>query len=167
MMRRYRSGRGLTLVEAVLLLTIVSAVAVGAGIGLQAVAKVPAVTESTMAVNAVAVNVLEQARANLVRNWPTDTWGGANHGLLINGASYTPSAGTALGSGYSTPIAGSNPSPVMVNNRMYQLTLTLAPADPGVGTAQADFMQVTVVVSRVIGGTASVSQRLVTYVAKP
>jgi type II secretory pathway pseudopilin PulG len=168
-MRRTRSNRGLTLIEAMLLLTIVSIVAVAAGVGLQAVAKVPAVTDSTMAVNSLAVNVMEQTRANLIRNWPTTTWGGTNYSFLANGVSYTPTAGLALGSPYSTAITGTTPAPIRVNNQTYQLTLTLATADPGTGSAAPDFMQVSVVVCPVIGGTVNANspQRLVTYVAQP
>jgi type II secretory pathway pseudopilin PulG len=166
MFRRY--PRALTLVEALLLLVIVSIVAIAAGVGLQAVAKVPAATDSTMAVNTVLVSVVEQTRANLVRNWPTTTWGGANFAFLANGSSFTP-ASTALGSPYSTPTTGSAPAPVQINGKPFQITLTLATADPGVGSAQADFVQITAVACPIVGGTVNASspQRLVTYVAKP
>jgi type II secretory pathway pseudopilin PulG len=168
-MRMRRHSRGLTLIEALLLLTIISVVAVAAGVGLQAVAKVPTVTDDIMAVNSLTVNVMEQTRANLLRNWPVTTWGGANYAFLANGMSYTPTAGTGLGSPYATPITGASPVPVKINNKPYQLTLTLATADPGTGAAKPDFMQVTVVVCPVIGGAvvANSPQRLVTYVAQP
>jgi type II secretory pathway pseudopilin PulG len=160
---------GLTLIEALLLLTIVSVVAVAAGVGLQAVAKVPAATDSIMAVNSLVVNVMEQTRANLIRNWPTTTWGGANYTFLANGVSYMPTAGTSLGGGYATPITGSSPAPITIDNKTYQVTLILATADPGMGSAAPDFMQVSVVVCPVNGGVvdAGSPQRMVTYVAQP
>jgi hypothetical protein len=88
---------------------------------------------------------------------------------MVGSTSYTPTAATAFGSGYSTPITGTSPIPISLNNKTYQLTLTLATADPGVGSTKADFMQVTVVVCPVIGGVVNASspQRLVTYVAQP
>ena len=91
-MRRRKTMRGLTLIEGMLLLTIISIVAVAAGVGLQAVAKVPGITDGIMAVNGVAVSVMEQTRANLLRNWPAGMWGGTNYAFLVNGASYTPAA---------------------------------------------------------------------------
>jgi type II secretory pathway pseudopilin PulG len=168
-MRYRRASRGLTLIEAILLLTIVSIVAVAAGVGLQAVSKVPALTEGMMAVNGVAVSVMEQTRANLLRNWPAGMWGGANYAFLANGVSYTPGAGIALGNSYATPATGINPAPITIDGKPYQLTLTLTAADPGAGSVKADFLQVTVVLCPVIGGmpVASSPQRLVTYVAQP
>jgi len=164
-----KSPRALTLIEAILLLVILSIVAVAAGVGLQAVAKVPANTDAYMAANNVAVSVLEQTRANLLRNWPAATWGGANFAFLANGTSYTPTAGTALGTTYSTPISGTTPAPLLINNETYQVALTLATADPGVGSAKPDFMQVTVTVCPVIAGTvqSNAPQKLVTYVSQP
>jgi hypothetical protein len=168
-MRKRKTSRGLTLIEAILLLTIISIVAVGAGVGLQAVAKVPAITNGMMAVNGVAVSVVEQTRANLLRNWPAGTWGGTNYAFLANGVSYTPGAGIALGNSYATPATGTSPAPIMIDGKPYQLTLTLTTADPGAGSAKADFMQVTVVLCPVVGGApvANFPQRLVTYVAQP
>ena len=55
LMIRRRQSRGLTLVEAILLLVIVSIVAVAAGVGLQAVVKVPGKTDDMMAINSVLV----------------------------------------------------------------------------------------------------------------
>jgi type II secretory pathway pseudopilin PulG len=168
-MMRSRSPQALTLIEALLLMVVISIVAVGAGIGLQAVAKVPAAADSTMAVNSVLVSVVEQTRANLIRNWPATTWGGSNYAFIANGASYTPATGTALGGSYSTPLSGAAPAPVQINGKAYQLILTLAKADPGIGSVQPDFMQLTVVACPIVGGTVDPNspQRLVTYVAQP
>jgi type II secretory pathway pseudopilin PulG len=163
----HRQHRGLTLVEAMMLLVIVSIVAVAAGVGLQAVAKVPAVADSTMAVNAALVSTVEQTRANLLKNWPSGTWGGTNYAFIVNGTSYTPTASIALGTGYSTPLSGN--STLSINNKPYQLTLTLATADPGVGSAKADFIQITAKASPIISGAANNNspQQMVTYVAQP
>ena len=168
-MRMPQHPRALTLIEAIILLVIISIVAIAAGVGLQAVAKVPANTDAYMAANNVAVSVLEQTRANLLRNWPAATWGGANFAFLANGTSYTPTAGTALGTAYSTPISGASPAPLLINNETYLVALTLATADPGVGSAKPDFIQVTVTVCPVIAGTvqSNAPQKLVTYVAQP
>lgn len=164
-----RKNRGLTLVEAILLLVIISIVAVAAGVGLQAVAKVPETAETTMGVNEVLVTVVEQTKANLQRNWPSSNWGGTNYAFLINGTSYTPTASTAFGTYYATPTSGSTPAPVVINDRTYQIKLTMATTDPGIGSAQSDFMQVTVQAYAVINGSVSSSaaQTMVTYVAKP
>jgi len=62
-MKRYRHSRGLTLIEAMLLVVILSIVAVAAGVGLQAVAKVPAQTDRALAINNALVDTLEQWRA--------------------------------------------------------------------------------------------------------
>lgn len=164
-----RNPRALTLVEAMLLLVIISVVAVAAGVGLQAVAKVPAATDNTMAVNTVLVSVVEQTRANILRNWPATTWGGGNYAFLANGSSYTPTGNTPLGNSYATPITGTGPAPIQINGKPYQITLTLVTADPGIGSAQPDFMQITAVACPIIGGAVNANspQRLVTYVAQP
>src|SRR3954468_191963 len=62
---------GLTLVEAILLLVIVSIVAVAAGVGLQSVVKVPAKTDEMMAINNTLVSVLEQMKGKLSTTWPS------------------------------------------------------------------------------------------------
>ena len=98
-MRMAKHPRALTLIEAMLLLVIISIVAVAAGVGLQAVAKVPANTDAYMAANNVAVSVLEQTCANLIRNWPSATWGGANYAFIAGGTSYTPTTVTYAISG--------------------------------------------------------------------
>src|SRR3982751_6539177 len=66
-----RPPYGLTLVEAILLLVIVSIVAVAAGVGLQSVVKVPAKTDEMMAINNTLVSVMEQVKAKLSTNWPS------------------------------------------------------------------------------------------------
>jgi len=164
-----KKNRGLTLVEAMVLLVILSIVAVAAGVGLQAVVKVPAATDSTMAVDSVLVSVQEQTRANLIRNWPASTWGGSNYAFIVNGTSYSPTAGITLGSTFTTPITGSSPAPITVNNKTYQISVMVTTADPGVGSAQADFIRVTVKAFPVINGAVDSTnpQKLVAYVAQP
>src|SRR3954467_13233961 len=66
-----RPPYGLTLVEAILLLVIVSIVAVAAGVGLQSVVKVPAKTDEMMAINNTLVSVMEQMKAKLLTTWPS------------------------------------------------------------------------------------------------
>jgi Tfp pilus assembly protein PilE len=84
-MNRHRThhSRGLTLIEAMLLVIILSIVAVAAGVGLQAVAKVPAQTDLTLAINNALVDTLEQWRA---KSWATMT--SANDTVTINSKSY-------------------------------------------------------------------------------
>src|SRR4051812_35076641 len=55
--------RGLTMIEAMLLLVVMSIVAVGAGVGLQAVAKVPAQTDEILAINSEVIDRMEQMKA--------------------------------------------------------------------------------------------------------
>src|SRR4051812_2134780 len=85
---------GLTLVEAMLLLTIVSIIAVAAGVGLQAVVKVPAKTDETMAVNNMLVSVMEQTKANLQKSWPSANFNTSSYAFTVGSTTYTPSAGT-------------------------------------------------------------------------
>jgi hypothetical protein len=171
-MTRRIFARALTLIEALLLLVIISIVAVAAGVGLQAVAKVPAATDNIMSINTVLVSVMEQTHANLIRNWPASTWGGPNCAFFANGISYTPPANIAFRSSYTTPITGTSPKPLQINGKPYQVSLILATADPvnpGGTSPQSDFIQITVVAAPVIAGTvdSTSTQRLVTYVAQP
>jgi type II secretory pathway pseudopilin PulG len=179
--RYMHAKRGVTLVEAMLLLVIISVVAVAAGVGLQAVAKVPANTDEIMQVNNVIVSVMEQTKANLIRagtssSWPSGTWGGNGYGFLYNSTSYTPTAGTAIGTagalstGYSTPTSGSSPAPLTVNTKIYKLTISIDTADPTGGTSyKTDFLQVTVSMTPYINGTLQTSGKktMVTYVTQP
>jgi type II secretory pathway pseudopilin PulG len=62
MIRPLRRGRGLTLLESLILLVVLSIVALAAGVGLQAVTKVPAQTDDQMVINSQLVSCLEQVR---------------------------------------------------------------------------------------------------------
>ncbi len=121
-MSRCKNPRGLTLLEAMILMVILSIVAVAAGVGIQAVAKVPAQADNTLAVNDVVVSVMEQTRASVLRTWPSSTWGGSSYAFTANATGYTHTAGTTIGAspgaaaGYSTPLSGSSPVPLSINN---------------------------------------------------
>jgi type II secretory pathway pseudopilin PulG len=167
--------RGLTLIEAMLLLVIVSIVAVAAGVGMQAVAKVPAATDETMSINSTLVNVMEQVRGNLLRNWSSSNFNGSNYALSINGTSYTP-AGTTIGTtatpgtSYSTPASGASPAPVIINNKTFVIKVAVDKADPAGSTSyKTDFLQITVTCMPVVSGAASANGQkiMVSYVTQP
>lgn len=82
-MGRTHARRGLTLVEAMLLVVIMSIVAMGAGIGLQAVAKVPTEADKTMAINAKLVDTLETWKS---KSWSSMASGGGT--VTVNGKGY-------------------------------------------------------------------------------
>lgn len=67
--RRAASARGLTLVEAVLLLTIISVAAVAAGVGLQAASDTPLRSDRTGAISAELTSEME--------SWRAVAWGGS------------------------------------------------------------------------------------------
>lgn len=83
-----RAHRGLTLIEAMLLLVIMSIVAVAAGIGLQAVAKVPTQTDLTLAVNSALVDTIEQYKS---KPWASVTASTTpiTNSVTINSQTYT------------------------------------------------------------------------------
>jgi type II secretory pathway pseudopilin PulG len=142
---------GFTLIEALVLVVIVGIVGVAAGIGLQAVAKTPAQTDSLLGVNSVCVSAMEQVRAGLVKSWPMTTWGGASFpSLNLNGTSYSiPSTNVGTtgspSTGYSTPSSGANPMPLSINSKNYVLTISVDQSDPAGGTSyQTDFVRVQV-----------------------
>jgi len=188
MIRMRKKPYGLTLVEAILLLVIVSIVAVAAGVGLQAVVKVPAKTDDMMLVNNTLVSVMEQMKAKLSTNWPStsattsytltlpntnESTGSSSYALSFPAMSATD--GVAWTNGYATtPATGtSTPKPLAVNYKIYQLRVTLEkadPADPVAGTNyRSDFLRVTVQLFVVTGFTASTTatQTMVTYATKP
>jgi Tfp pilus assembly major pilin PilA len=77
-------GRGFTLIEAIVLVTVMSVVAVAAGVGLQAVAKVPTQTDATMGINNALVDAMEQWKA---KSWAT--MASSTGTVTVNGRSYT------------------------------------------------------------------------------
>jgi prepilin-type N-terminal cleavage/methylation domain-containing protein len=113
--------RGFTLVEAMVLMVILSIVAVAAGVGLQAVAKVPTAVDQKMAINNAVVDYLEQ--------WKAKSW-----------ATMNPSA----------PANYSVTDTVTVNGKSYSRTVLVENADPASpesgGTASLDFRRITVTV---------------------
>jgi type II secretory pathway pseudopilin PulG len=161
-----RKHYGFTLIEAMLLLVILSIIAVAAGVGLQAVAKVPARTDDMMAANSVMVSAMEQVRAGLFASWPAATY---STPVTINSTSYPVSLTINNASGYSTPTSGSLPAPIALNGMPYVLNIAMSTADPGVGSAQTDFMQVTVAITPLSGTTpiTGLQRKLVCYVAQP
>ena len=105
---RNKFQAGFTLIEAMVLLVILSIVAVAAGVGLQAVAKVPTVADQIMALNNAAVDTMEQ--------WKAKSWATMNPSspfaspysltdtVTINGKSYSPHCGD--GDGRRSGVAG-------------------------------------------------------------
>jgi hypothetical protein len=163
------SPRALTLIEAMFLLVVLSIVAVAAGIGLQAVAKVPAYTNDIMSVDNVLVNVTEQTKASLVASWPSSTFSGA---LYIAGSSYTPSiAINNTAHDYGTPATYITvTSSLSINNKTYRLSMAVDQADPAGGTAyKSDYYRVIVAVIPYVNGSLATTgqQTMVTYVTQP
>jgi type II secretory pathway pseudopilin PulG len=169
-MYRFRKHpRGLNLIEAMILLLVVSIVAVATGVGLQAVAKVPQITDDIMAVNNVLTNVTEQVRGNVIASWPTTTY---STGLIVNGTSYSPSVtinNTAYN--YGTPATYTSvTNSLSINSKTYQLSLAIDKADPAGGTSyQNDYYRIIVCVTPYIGGTLTTARAktMVTYVTQP
>jgi Tfp pilus assembly major pilin PilA len=163
-----RQPHGLTLVEAMLLLVIVSIVAVAAGVGLQAVVKVPAKTDGTMAINSALVSIMEQTQANLLKTWPGANFDGANYQFTVGGSTRTP-ANTVIGT-YNASTGARTGSPfaassVSINNKSYQFTVYLDRADPAMGTSyQTDFLCLCVQAAPAGG---SFTQSMMSYVTKP
>ena len=190
-MRSRRHRQGLTLVEAMLLLVIVSIVAVATGVGLQAVVKVPDTTNDMMTINNTLVNVLEQMEAQLTGSspgWPststttayslplpnTNASGGVSTYALTTSAPLNTTDGIQTVVSFSTPTSTS--SLLAINNKNYQLTVSVYKADPALAanplpptsaSSKSDFLEVAVQIAPVSGGTAGgVIQTLVTYVTK-
>src|SRR4051812_16312901 len=110
-------ARGLTLIEAILLVLVMSIVSLGASIGLQSVAKVPTQADLPLALNAAALDRMEQMRA-------------------------TPWAGLAA---KATALTNTSPG-ILINGKYYSCTVTATAADADGGGNDADFMQITVTV---------------------
>jgi type II secretory pathway pseudopilin PulG len=177
-MRMPRQLRGLTLVEALLLLVIVSIVAVAAGVGLQAVVKVPSKTDDTMAINNVLVSALEQMKAQLTSSpgWPsttsTTTYTLYFKDMTDSLSTYHPSTtlpplnttpGVPWSTTIQTPPTGS--FRLGINSKPYQLFITLAKADPtGGANYQSDYLSVTAQLNGLRDGSTTT---MVTYVTQP
>jgi type II secretory pathway pseudopilin PulG len=117
MRSRTQRPRGLTLIEAMLLLVIMSIIAVSAGIGLQAVAKVPAKTDEMMAINNALVSTLEQWKAN-----PTTTIPTAPDTVTINGKTYT----RVITVEYADPTSGTDPATFSTTKTdYYRISVTI------------------------------------------
>jgi len=150
-MRSRGHPSGLTLVEAILLLVIVSIVAVAAGVGLQAVAKVPDNTNDTMTINNTLVNVLEQMEAQMTGSspgWPststttaysltlpnTNSSGGTCTYAITTSAALNTVDGTQTVVSFSTPATTSGV--LAINYKNYQLTVSVYKADPALADSQ-------------------------------
>jgi Tfp pilus assembly major pilin PilA len=120
-MRTFARGlsiRGFTLIEAMVLLVIVSIIAVAAGVGLQAVAKVPTQTDAILAIDNEIVNRLEQMRA--------EPW--------------------ATMSTKATSLTNASPG-VSINSKFYSCTVAVVDADAdGDGSTDADYRKITVTI---------------------
>ena len=102
MRHRPKPARGFTLIEAMFLLVVLSIVAVGAGIGLQSVAKVPANTDQIMAINNAIVDSIEQWKAKAWASQVSQT-----DAVTINNKSYTRTISVA-NADPSDPETGAN-----------------------------------------------------------
>jgi type II secretory pathway pseudopilin PulG len=79
---------GLTLIESMLLLVIMSIVAVAAGIGLQAVAKVPVQTDLQLATNNAMIDALEHYKAQVAAGNITASATAYEDNVTLNTLSY-------------------------------------------------------------------------------
>ena len=87
-MAQGRRNLGFTLIEAIILVVIVGIVGVGAGVGLQAVAKTPTQTNQVLAANAECVNRMEQMRSTDFASLSTRA-SALSGNVTINGTTYT------------------------------------------------------------------------------
>jgi len=87
-MVRRRTRRAFTLLEALILVVVMSIVAVAAGVGLQSVARIPPVADATLAINRQIMSDLEQVRGTA---WDSVTVGTTNNTVTINGRNYSRS----------------------------------------------------------------------------
>jgi len=160
---------GLTLIECMILVTVISIISVAAGVGMQSVVKIPAQTDSIMAVNSVLVSVMEQAEASLDKSWPASTT--FTPTILVGASSYAPTItinNTAYAYG-TPPTYTSLTNALLINNNTYQLSMAVDQADPAGGTTyKSTFLQVTVAVTPYVNGSLATSgmQKVVTYVSK-
>jgi type II secretory pathway pseudopilin PulG len=87
--RQLRSGRsgGFTLLEALLMLTILSVIAVAAGVGLQSGARIPEASDNMLAIDRQLSSALEEARYTAINSWAS--LASATTTVTINGTSYS------------------------------------------------------------------------------
>jgi hypothetical protein len=100
-----------------ILLVVLSIIVLGAGVGLQTIAKVPAGAEDILGLNAEAVSRMEQMRA-------------------------TPWAGMAAKAAELTNTAPG----LLINNKRYPCTVTVADAAPENAAVEADYRRIKVTV---------------------
>lgn len=84
LMKNFRRFRGLTLIESMVLMVTLSIVAVGAGVGLQSVAGIPAAANRMAALNAALVDGLEQTRS-----LPAASMVSSTSTVVVSNVSYT------------------------------------------------------------------------------
>ena len=94
-MKQKRFRKGFTLLEAMLVVAIVGIVAVGAGIGLQSVAKLPEQSDLSLAINSVLVDRMEQMRATAFSGLAAKATALSGN-VTINGNTYTCTVTAAL-----------------------------------------------------------------------
>lgn len=80
-----RKTAGFSLLEAVILVTIMSIVAVAAGVGLQSIVRIPKAADNVLAINRQLASDMEQLKAG---GWAGLTVGVTNNNVTINGTSY-------------------------------------------------------------------------------
>jgi type II secretory pathway pseudopilin PulG len=84
--RRAIAPRAFTLIEAMILVTILGIVGLGAGIGLQSTIHTPKAVDNILAVNAAIVSAMEQMRANAISNF--SGLAGYSDTVTINSVTY-------------------------------------------------------------------------------
>ncbi len=87
-MSKYTRNKGFTLMEAIFLTTIMSIVALGAGVGLQSTVRIPPAADKALAINRQIASAMEQVRATA---WASMTVGTTTSNVTINGTSYSQS----------------------------------------------------------------------------
>ena len=85
--RGARRGGGFTLLEALILLTILGIISVGAAVGLQSSAKVPSGVDARLAIDRQLTTAMEQTKQTAMSSWAT--LAGSTSTVTVNGTSYT------------------------------------------------------------------------------
>ena len=116
-LRKHRRRRGFTLIEAMFLMTIMSVVALAAGVSLQSLARVPQRNDDQLAIANALVDKIEQLRGTA---FPSLTVGSSlSDTVTLNNVLYTRSVNIALvdATGGSSPDADFKQITVTINNR--------------------------------------------------
>lgn len=92
-MSRMRTSRGFTLLEAIILIVVLSIIAVGMGTALQAIARTPTEADAQVAIGNALTDRMEALRGTAFDSLSVGT---TNDEVTINGTAYTRTATVAL-----------------------------------------------------------------------